>query len=107
MEKATQYIRIAGDLEVQGVSYSRDQDDVIQLIHILIGDGFFRGLVDDVRGRAISGVLTPTGLLAAEALGTSRSNSPRGFVAMWFHDSLQDAWTSGFMKGYAPPDINR
>jgi len=99
MENATQYIRIAGDLEVQGVSYSRDQDDVMQLIHILIGGGLFRGLVDNVVGRPISGVLTPSGLLAAEALGVSGSNSAQGFVAMWFDLGMLDAWTNGFDPG--------
>ena len=40
--------------------------------------------------------LSVRGLLAAEALGATQSNSVRGFVAMSFDDSIRDAWTNGF-----------
>ena len=43
--------------------------------------------------------VTAKGLLAAEALGASGSGSPQGFVAMWFDDSMSDAWLSGFEPG--------
>ena len=44
-------------------------------------------------------MLTPSGLLAAEALGVSGSNSAQGFVAMWFDLGMLDAWTNGFDPG--------
>jgi hypothetical protein len=43
--------------------------------------------------------LTVKGLLAAEALGASKSSGAQGFVAMWFDLSLRDAWVSGFEPG--------
>jgi hypothetical protein len=43
-------------------------------------------------------LLTPKGLLAAEALGASGSGA-QGFVAMSFDPSLQEVWTNGFRQG--------
>jgi hypothetical protein len=37
-------------------------------------------------------------MLAAEELGASGSGS-QGFVAMWFDDSVKNAWTNGFDPG--------
>jgi len=48
------------------------------------------------RGR--DGLLTPKGLLAAEALGVSGSGA-QGFVAMSFNPSLQEVWINGFVPG--------
>ena len=48
------------------------------------------------RGR--DGLLTPKGLLAAEALGASGSGA-QGFVAMSFNPSLQEVWINGFVPG--------
>ena len=55
--------------------------------------------------------LTVQGLLAAEALGSSGSSNPQGFVAMSFDDSLREAWISGFYPailgaGYNPMRID-
>lgn len=43
--------------------------------------------------------VSPRGMLAAEALDASGSNSAQGFVAMWFTDDLKDVWTNGFDRG--------
>jgi hypothetical protein len=95
----TEFIKITADLELQGISYSRDQHDAMVLINILIDDGFFKGLVSNTTNRAVSGVLTPKGLLFAEELGVSKSSAAQAFVAMWFDESLRDAWTNGFDPG--------
>jgi len=81
------------DLELQGVSYSRDQEELIVLFNILIDDGYVRS--PDPPACALS----VRGLLAAEALAASGSSSAQGFVAMWFDESLRDAWTNGFDPG--------
>lgn len=79
-------------LALQGVSYSRDQHELLLLYHLLKEEGF---LAWEGMERA---ALTVKGLLAAEALGGGGSGS-QGFVAMWFDDSMKDAWTSGFYPG--------
>jgi hypothetical protein len=80
------------DLELQGVSYSLDEQGVDLLIRILIEESALR--LDG--GKC---AVTAKGLLAAEALQTAGSNSAQGFVAMWFDESLRDAWTNGFDPG--------
>ena len=80
------------DLELQGVSYSLDEQGVDLLIRILIEESSLR--LDG--GKC---AVTAKGLLAAEALQTAGSNSALGFVAMWFDSRLQDAWTNGFDPG--------
>jgi hypothetical protein len=80
------------DLELQGVSYSHDEQGVDLLIRILIEESALR--LDG--GKC---AVTAKGLLAAEALQTAGSNSAQGFVAMWFDESLRDAWTNGFDPG--------
>jgi hypothetical protein len=95
----TAFIKITEDLKFQGISYSRDQPDAMLLIHILIDDAFFKGLVSNTTNRAVSGVLTPKGLLFAEEFGASKSSAAQAFVAMWFDESLRDAWTNGFDPG--------
>jgi hypothetical protein len=80
------------DLELQGISYSLNEQGVDLLIRILIEESSLR--LDG--GKC---AVTTKGLLAAEALQTAGSNSAQGFVAMWFDASLRDAWTSGFDPG--------
>jgi hypothetical protein len=84
--------QFADDLEAQGISYSRDRQEVLLLMDILIEEGLLRS-----GGAGYS--LTVKGLLAAEALGSSKSSSPQVFVAMWFDESLRDVWTNGFDTG--------
>ena len=84
---------VANDLEVQGRSYSRDAEAALVLTKILNHDGYFQ-LTNATGGHALS----VKGLLAAEALSAGGSGS-QGFVAMWFDDSTNDAWLSGFEPG--------
>lgn len=83
---------VGHDLELQGRSYSLNDEAVDLLIRILLDD-------NSLRYDGGSCALTPKGLLAAEALQTGASNSAQGFVAMWFDESLRDTWTNGFDPG--------
>ena len=85
---------LAEELELLGVTYSQTSDEAMQLIHILLDDGYLKW--GTTSGR--DGHLTPKGLLAAEALGASGSGS-QGFVAMSFDPSLREVWTNGFHPG--------
>src|SRR5438270_12508805 len=44
-------------------------------------------------------ILKPQGIMQAEELSRSYAVSTQGFVAMWFDESLRDAWTNGFYAG--------
>jgi hypothetical protein len=95
----------AESLQLQGVTYSQTSDEAMQLIYILIDDGYLGWITPGV-----SGTLTPKGLLAAEALGASGSGA-QGFVAMSFDRSMQEVWINGFdpgirAAGYAPVRID-
>jgi hypothetical protein len=81
------------DPELQGVSYSRDQNELSLLFKVLEEQGFLRW------GQGVTAALTVKGLLAAEALGASKSSAAQGFVAMWFDPRLREAWISGFDPG--------
>ena len=82
----------ARDLELQGISYSPDEQGVDLLIKILLEEGSLR-----LNGGSCA--VTAKGLLAAEVLQTAGSNSAQGFVAMWFDESLREVWTNGFDPG--------
>ena len=71
----------------------------MQLLHILMDDGYFLGLKSNTINIALSGILTPKGMLAADEISGSKPSSAQGFVAMWFDSSLSDAWLSGFEPG--------
>jgi hypothetical protein len=83
---------ITQNVAVQGSSYSRDEQEVVRLIDILIDDGYLKPI-------GVAFALSVKGLLAAEALGAAKSSSAQGFVAMSFDESLRDAWTNGFDPG--------
>jgi hypothetical protein len=84
------------DLGLQGISYSRDANEVRLLINILEDNQFIAQMGSP---HSPYSSLTVKGLLAAEALGANGSSSPQGFVAMWFDDSMSDAWLNGFEPG--------
>jgi hypothetical protein len=82
---------IADDLEIQGVSYSRDQGEVLTLLEVLADADYLT--FNPQMGTAL---LRVKGLLAAEALGANGSSSAQGFVAMWFDKRMDDVWVNGF-----------
>jgi hypothetical protein len=83
---------VVDDLELQAFSYSKDRQEALVLVDILINDNY-------LRPGGAGCALTVEGLLAVEALGASKSSSAQGFVAMWFDPSLNEAWTNGFDPG--------
>jgi hypothetical protein len=78
--------------ELQGVSYSSGNEDVMMLLNVLEDQGF-------LKFAASQASLLVKGILAAEALRGPGSTSPQGFVAMWFDDNMSDAWLNGFEPG--------
>jgi len=55
--------------------------------------------------------LTGVGMIRADEWKRTASASMQGFVAMWFNDSMKDAWTNGLQKaivdaGYLPMRID-
>ncbi len=55
--------------------------------------------------------LTGVGMIQADEWKRTASPSMQGFVAMWFNDSMNDAWTNGLQKaivdaGYRPMRID-
>jgi hypothetical protein len=85
---------LATEPELLAVTYSQNPDDAMLLIDILEQGGYLKWGTT----RGSNGHLTTKGLLRAEALGTTGSGS-QAFVAMWFDDSMSDAWLSGFEPG--------
>ncbi|MFI4947326.1 MAG: hypothetical protein ACHQC9_00805 [Alphaproteobacteria bacterium] len=80
---------IARSLELQGVAYCRDHREARLLLHILEDENFLRG--------GASGMsLTIRGILAAEALGRSVSQSAQCFVAMSFDETMRESFINGF-----------
>jgi hypothetical protein len=82
-------LNAAVDLELQGLTYSRDYDELQTLLLILHNQGY------TAQGHDVC-QLTVAGLFAAEELCNPRSISSQGFVAMNFGDNLREAWANGF-----------
>jgi hypothetical protein len=78
------------DPELQGRTYSRTDAEIATLLHILESERFLE------TGAGDNFTVTVQGMMEAEALGSSQSSSPKGFVAMNFDDSLREAWSNGF-----------
>jgi hypothetical protein len=111
LDQPTGFERLSEDLELQATTYSGNSRDAMVLTRILLEDGHLHGLRNMTTNRVADGFLTPKGLLAAEALGTSMSNSSQGFVAMSFDAALRGAWVDGFdpairSAGYQPMRID-
>ena len=75
------------------IQYLYEQERYIQLVqpfHLPAGSW---------AGASTYVILTPQGIMQAEELSRSYTVSTQGFVAMWFDESLRDAWTNGFDPG--------
>jgi hypothetical protein len=95
---------LASDLELQGITYSRDEAEASVLLRLLVDQS-------QLSADGGAGSISTRGLLDAEALATTRPNSLHAFVAMSFDESLRDAWTNGFdpairAAGYIPVRID-
>jgi hypothetical protein len=96
LDSLTDFTTLTRDPEIQVMSYSVDDQETMRLIHILIDDQFLYDPKNNTTHHASSARISVKGMLAAEALGKSAAGSTQGFVAMWFHETLDEAWTRGF-----------
>jgi hypothetical protein len=76
------------------VTYSKDSDELVYLARFLNEEGLIN-LVTLEGGNEI----TPRGYMRYEALQTQPSASAQGFVAMWFNESMREAYARGFEVG--------
>lgn len=78
--------------EIQAISYSKDLGELDYLVNSLVDQGF---LSEDLIGCKI----TLQGYKRCEELHALGAASTQAFVAMWFDDSMQDAYEKGFEVG--------
>lgn len=82
------------------VSWSESRMDINFLLTLLETNGWVKK--HPVEGHA---VVTPAGIIHAEEIGTRRSTSSQGFVAMWFAEEMWGkavyAWDTGQLVGPA------
>lgn len=102
---------VTTDERLLATTYSRDETEIRNLLHILLDEGHLRGFEDNTTHRLSAVALTSKGMLAAEALQLSVPNSAQGFVAMSFSEELREAWVNGFdpairAAGYRPMRID-
>jgi hypothetical protein len=88
-------------------TYSSNKNDVIFLLNLLHEQRLAKSV-------GLGGVceILPQGYIRIDELRNKTSNSSQGFVAMWFHHDLNEAYTNGFQlgilrAGYNPIRIDR
>jgi hypothetical protein len=101
-------------------SYSRNGNDALRIARVLEELGYVE--IRDPKERAAPGIagrygsiscrVTARGRLYAEEQSKASIASTRGFAAMWFDPTMDDAWRSGIMPaiadaGYDPVRIDR
>ena len=82
------------DPRFMAATYSAEPEDLVFLMRLLSD----RGLIDNQEYGGGAGI-SPKGLMHLDELTRKRSGSSHGFVAMWFNDSLNGAYRSGFELG--------
>ena len=83
-----------GTPELLSVTYSQDGHEVEYLARFLKDEGLINR--DDLAGHI---QITLRGYMRYETLQVQPSASAQGFVAMWFHDSMREAYLRGFEVG--------
>lgn len=91
-------------------THGKDVSEVQIFAGMLFKKGFLATPIGKPAGWAWR--VTPEGHIAAEELSKKPATSEQGFVAMWFHKSLSDAWEKGFYPGvfnagYRPFRVDR
>jgi hypothetical protein len=91
---------------IEAMLQTFEPSDVDLVIQDFVDIGLARRMGSNTVG------LTGQGLIQAEEWGRSLTASRQGFVAMWFDNSLTDAWTNGFAPGisragYEPVRIDK
>ncbi len=76
------------------VTYSTDADELQYLVEYLKDNGL-------IKHQGMGGIteITPAGHMHYEELQADQPLSAQGFVAMWFHATMHDAYTGGFEVG--------
>ena len=82
-------------------TYSAETDDLYFLMRLLSD----RGLIEHEAMGGIADV-SPDGLMQLDELKREISASSQGFVAMWFDDSLNEAYSNGFELGILQTGYN-
>jgi len=88
-------------------TYSSDFDDVIYLLRLLEDQGLAEGMSVDGQCQIL-----PRGYIQLDELRRKTTASSQGFVAMWFHEDLNETYANGFQvgilqAGYDPIRIDR
>ena len=76
------------------VTYSRDKDELQYLVNHLLDEA----LIKPREGGGIAEI-TPAGYMRDEELQARQPASAQGFVAMWFDETMRDAYIGGFEVG--------
>jgi hypothetical protein len=95
------------DPRFKAATYSSDQADVIYLLKLLSAQGLAEGITIDGQCEIL-----PHGYIQLDELRKKTTKSSQGFVAMWFHEDLNETYTNGFqvgifLAGYEPIRIDR
>lgn len=96
-----------GDPRFLAATYSSDQQDVLFLLNILNVQGFAEAKI--MGGEC---EILPHGYMQLDEMRSEVTTSSQGFIAMWFHDDLNEIYTKGFQAGvfeagYDPIRIDR
>ena len=88
-------------------TYSQNAREVIFLLRMLSESGLMKAIAMGGKCEVL-----PDGYVAADALARRPGPSTKGFVAMWFSETLEHAYTVGFQvgilnAGYDPVRVDR
>lgn len=95
------------DPRFMAATYSAEQHDVIYLLKLLTEQGLAEGKTIDGQCEIL-----PHGYIQLDGLRKKTTKSSQGFVAMWFHEDMNETYTDGFQvgifqAGYEPIRIDR
>ena len=92
--KPGEYIKFASSDEIVGVCWVQDNEELgFILYHYLINEQqFIERATDNFSRQCLR--ITPKGWSYLDEVLTKSSDSHTGFIAMWFDDSMNDAWVA-------------
>lgn len=82
-------------------TYSANLDDIMFFVRLLEDERYLERVT--IHGEY---VISPRGYIKLDELRSLRSVSAQGFIAMWFDDSLTDAYENGFQTGILAAGYN-
>jgi nucleoside 2-deoxyribosyltransferase len=90
------------DYRVHAALQTFDDDYLGHIAHYLKGEGILEVKLPQPARAGARGALrvnlTPRGVMQAEELVLAHTASTQGFVAMWFHAEMAEAWEKGFSR---------